>query len=109
MRRGEIHTAATGHGFGGKPRPVLVMQADAFCDLSKILVVLIGSPVDAAENIRVRVAPDAGNGLLAPSDVQVDTILPVRVRDFGRHVGTLSDADMRNVERAMLVFLGFAQ
>lgn len=109
MKRGDIYTAATGHGFGGKPRPVLVLQADAFCDLSKIIVALIGSPVEAAEGIRVRVAPDEDNGLLAPSDVQVDTILPVRTGNFGRHVGTLSNADMRNVERALLVFLGFAQ
>lgn len=108
MKRGDIHTAATGHGFGGKPRPVLIIQADEFSGLTKVLVALIGSPVEQAERIRVRMEPDTANGLLAPSDVMVDTIIAVRRDKFGRHVGHLADADMSRVDTALLAILGFA-
>jgi mRNA interferase MazF len=109
LKRGDIYTAATGQGFGGKPRPVLIIQDDAFCAMSKVLVAPFGTPVDEAEAIRVIVAPDGANGLRMPSEVMIDTIYPVRSRDFGRQIGRLADADMRRVDTALLVFLGFAR
>lgn len=108
MKRGDIYVAATGSGFGSKPRPVLIVQGDEFCDMSKILVAPIGSPVDLPEDVRVAVAPDAGNGLKAPSEVMIDTIMPVRTNQFGLHLGVLADTDLKRVERALLIFLGFA-
>jgi mRNA interferase MazF len=100
LKRGEIYTAATGHGFGSKPRPVVIVQGDDFCHMSKILV---------APDIRVAVAPDPGNGLKARSEIMIDTIMPVRVGNFGSYVGLLADSDIRRVDIALLTFLGFAR
>jgi mRNA interferase MazF len=109
LKRGEIYTAATGHGFGSKPRPVVIVQGDDFCHMSKILVAPIGTPVDLDEDIRVAVAPDPGNGLKARSEIMIDTIMPVRVGNFGSYVGLLADSDIRRVDIALLTFLGFAR
>ncbi len=108
MKRGDVYTAATGHGYSSKPRPVLIIQADEFEGLAKVLVALIGSPVEEAHRIRVRLEPDAVNGLLASSDAMVDTIMAVRREKFGRHMGHLADADMSRVNTALLAILGFA-
>lgn len=106
MKRGDIYTAATGGGYGSKPRPVLIVQADAFRMTSKTLVALIGSPVDGAETLRVPVEPDAANNLRGPSHVMVDALLPVRPEQFGAHVGRLGDADMRRVDIGLVMVLG---
>lgn len=108
MKRGSLYTATTGHGYGAKPRPVLIIQADELKDLTKVLVALIGSPVEPPSRIRVSVEPDARNGLIGRSDVMVDTIMAVRRDKFGRHVGQLADADMARVDTALLTILGFA-
>lgn len=109
MKRGAIYTAATGHGYGSKPRPVLIIQSDDFSGLTKVLVALIGSPTEDATYIRVLLEPDETNGLLAPSEVMVDTILAVRAEKFGRHVGFLREVDMARVDQALLTILGFAR
>ena len=106
MRRGDIYTAATGSGFGGKPRSVLIIQSDVFPTAAKRLVALIGSPVDAAAPIRVDIAPDASNNLLGASQVMMDIILPVRSDQFGTQVGRLAERDMRRVDEALMLVLG---
>ena len=106
FERGDIYTAATGTGFGGKPRPVLIIQSDAFPTRSKLLVALIGSPVEGTAPVRVDIAPDSANTLRVASQVMTDILLPVRPDQFGRHVGHLSPGDMRRVDQALLLFLG---
>lgn len=106
MKRGDIYTAATGSGYGSKPRPVLIVQADAFRMTSKTLVALIGDPVEGAAPVRVTVEPNAVNNLTKISEVMVDAILPVRPENFGKHIGRLEDADLRRVEAALVLFFG---
>lgn len=109
MRRGDIYSAATGHGFGSKPRPVLIVQADSYVQAPLVLVALIGSSFDEGPAIRPRISPDAENNLRKDSTVMIDVIAPVRHEKFGRHIGRLAQADMRRVESAMLTYLGFAR
>lgn len=106
MKRGDIYTAATGGGYGSKPRPVLIIQSDIFRMIAKTLVILIGSRVEGAAAVRVAIEPDTTNNLRGPSEVMIDAILPVRPEQFGTHVGWLVDDDMRRVEAALLLFLG---
>jgi mRNA interferase MazF len=105
LKRGDVYTAATGGGYGGKPRPVLLIQSDVFRS-AKQLVALIGSPVAGMEAVRVRVEPDESNGLIGISEVAVDTIVTVKPRQFGKRLGRLRDEDLRRVDRALMVFLG---
>ena len=108
MRRGEIWSAATGSGFGSKPRPVLVVQSDAFTFAPNIIVALFTSRVDGEQRVRPRVEPDAVNNLDEPSLVQVDILVTTPRRKFGRLIGRLAERDQSRVDDALLTFLGFA-
>lgn len=101
-------SAATGAGFGGKPRPVLVVQSDAYQTAPNIIVALFTSAVDHARDVRPRIEPDERNGLEEPSLVMVDVLVTVPRRKFGRFIGRLSDDDLSRVEHRLLTFLGFA-
>ena len=62
MKRGEIWTAAGGPGYAGKPRPVVIVQSDAF-DATKF-VTTYGLTTDPTEAplARVLIAPSETNG-----------------------------------------------
>ncbi len=106
MKRGDIYTAATGGGYGGKPRPVLIIQGDAY-PTAKRLVALIGSPFESAMPLRVSIEPDSSNNLQWTSAVMIDVLQAVRGHHFGAYVGRLRDEDMRRVDTALLLVLGF--
>ena len=107
MTRGDIVTVAAGGGFGGKPRPALVLQSDDYPTDTAVLA-LITSTLTPAETIRPRVVPDAANGLLQLSDVMIDILVTARREKVGAVIGHLSDEDIGRVERSLLIFLGMA-
>lgn len=75
-RCGEIFTIAVSGDYG-KPRPALVIQADAFDELPSVTVLRITSELIDAPLIRIPVAPDAQNGLRKPSKIMVDKAVTV--------------------------------
>ncbi len=105
--RGEIHTAATGGGFGSKPRPVLVLQSDAYGQLPKTTIALIGSRSDDPPSYRIPVDPSETNGLRKASEVQPDILMTIRWDQFGEFCGVLEPQIMARVEVALLKLLGF--
>lgn len=108
MKRGDI-VIATGPGFGGKPRPNLVIQADDYLSLPTLILLPITSDLaDPPSLLRVRVEPDEANGLRDVSDVMTDVPITTRPDKVHQHAGTLSPEDMERVEDAMLLVLGFA-
>lgn len=109
MKRGEIWSAATGNGYGSKPRPVIIVQGDTFGDTPHRIVALCLTAVGEAKDIRPRIIPDAVNALEAVSDVATDLLVTVDHHKFGKPIGRLSDADMARVEFALLIVLGFAR
>lgn len=108
MNRGEIWSAATGSGFGGKPRPVLVVQSDAFSLAPNIIVALFTSVVDGEQRVRPRIEPDAINNLEEASLVQVDILVATPRQKSGRLIGRLTERDQSRVDNALLTFLGFS-
>ncbi len=108
MRRGEIWSAATGRGYGSKPRPVVVVQSDAFGDTPHRIVALCNTAKGEQEDIRPRITPDSLNHLEAVSDVAVDILVTVEHDKFGQAIGQLSDSDLARVDHALLLILGFA-
>ena len=108
MKRGEIWSAATGSGFGGKPRPVVVVQGDTFGDTPHRIVALCTTATGEPRNIRPRIIPDSVNALEAVSDVAVDILVTVEHDKFGTAIGRLSDGDLARVDQALLLILGFA-
>lgn len=108
MKRGEVWSAATGSGFGSKPRPVVVVQSDVFGRTPNTIVALCETAYGDPDDVRPRIHPDGDNGLEHVSDVAVDLLVTVPERKFGRPIGRLSPRDMQRVETALGVMLGFA-
>ncbi len=108
MKRGEVWSAATGSGFGSKPRPVVIVQTDSLGDTPNVLVALCLTAHHEADGVRPRVTPDPQNNLHDVSDIAVDLLVAVPRRKFGRPIGLLSDEDMSAVDHALLTILGFA-
>ncbi len=71
MTRRDIVTVAMTGNFG-KPRPALVVQADPFDQTGTITVLLISGTLVDAPLIRLTVPPTPQNGLIKPSQVQID-------------------------------------
>ncbi|CAG0982119.1 putative endoribonuclease MazF [Methylophilaceae bacterium] len=108
LKRGEIVTIAIQGDFG-KPRPALVIQADAFNEThATISVLLISSETINAPLFRITLQPTAENGLSKSSQIQVDKIMTVRREKIGAVIGRLDDATMLQVNRALAVWIGLA-
>ena len=107
MRRGDLVTVAL-HGEQGKPRPALVVQADAFADLAGLTVLPITGTLLDAPLLRVEVEPSAANGLAKRSQVMVDKPQTPPRSKVGAPFGRLDDATMLAVNRALALFLGLA-
>jgi mRNA interferase MazF len=107
MRRGDLVTVALPGDFG-KPRPALVIQADQFADTGTVTVLLLSSTLVDAPLIRPTVQPTAANGLLKPSQVQVDEAMTVKRDRISGFIGRLDDEAMLAVTRSLALFLGLA-
>ena len=108
MIRGEIWTASGGQDYAGKPRPVLVIQSERFEALGSITVCPITSDPTELPLFRLPIEPTHGNGLRVDSRIMVDKVTTMPKTKFGARIGRLSDEDMVRCNRALIVFLGFA-
>ena len=105
VRRGDIVTAAP-PGAYGKPRPVLVVQHDAFAALPSVTVLPLTSDIQNAPLVRITVEPEARNGLQQISQVMVDKAVTLPRSKIGPRIGQIDAAGMRAVNTALSRFLG---
>jgi mRNA interferase MazF len=105
VRRGDLVTIAVSGDFG-KPRPALIVQADAFRALGAVTVLRLTSELHEWPTFRVTVQPSAGNGLRQPSQVMIDRAVSLPRDKVGAVFGRLDDATMRAVSHTLAVFLG---
>lgn len=108
MKRGEIWTAAAGSGYAEKPRPVVIIQDDRFGATNSVTVCAFTTDATDAPLIRLRVEPDARNGLRKSCSLMVDKVTTVPRMKLGERIGRLGDDDMVRLGRAVLVFFGLA-
>lgn len=108
MRRGEIWTASGGGSYAGKPRPVVILQDDRFDATASITVCAFTTDPTSAPLFRLVVQPNERNGLNVPCRIMVDKITTVPKTRIGNQIGRLDDEDIVRLNRAVLVFLGFA-
>jgi mRNA interferase MazF len=104
VKRGDIVIAAP-PGAYGKPRPVLVVQDDAFV-LPSVTVLPFTSDLQDAPLFRLRFEPDAGNGLQKASDLMVDKAVTLPRAKIGQVIGHADARAMRAVGVAFARFLG---
>ena len=108
MRRGDIWTVSGGKDYAGKPRPVVIVQDDAFDATDSITICAFTTDPTEAPLFRLAVAPNARNGLRAASRLMVDKITTVGKAKLGERIGRLDDEDVVRLNQAAMVFLGLA-
>ncbi|SRR6266851_132507 len=109
MKRGEVWTVAGGPDYAGKPRPVVIVQDDAFSDTASITICALTTAALSASLARVVIEPSPFNGLRVISQIMADKVTSVSRTKLGRRIGRLSDGDMARLDRVLLVFLGLAR
>jgi len=109
VKRGELWTMAGGSGYASKPRPVVIVQDDAFTARESVTVCLITIGPSDLPVFRVPVEPTTENGLRAVSRLMVDKVTTVPKNRLGQCIGRLADDDLLRLNRALLVFLGLAR
>ncbi len=108
MTRGELVTIAMQGDFG-KPRPALIIQANAFNEHVSVTVLPITSTLVAAPLLRITLQPSPENGLLKPSQVMVDKTMTIKRDKIGASFGRIEADVLVEVERCLAVFLGIAK
>jgi mRNA interferase MazF len=106
MRRGYIVTVAGGV-YANKPRPALIVQDDRFDATDSLTVCPFTTTEVDAPLLRVPVTADEQNGLDQDSFLMVDKVTTVRRSNAHTVLGKLEAATMVELERRLLVFLGF--
>lgn len=101
-------TVADGGGFGGEPRPALVIQDDDLAGLGTVAVALFTTVLTDASLVRLRFQPSDENGLSAPSDLMTEIIVAVRKDRIGKVIGRLGTDEMARVDRRLAALLGLA-
>jgi len=105
VNRGDLIVIAL-PGDYGKPRPVLVVQSDAFSGLASVTVLRITSEVHRLPLIRITVEPTVDNGLVTRSQIMIDKAATVPRAKIGRRIGRLRPATMQAIDSALVRFLG---
>jgi mRNA interferase MazF len=108
VKRGEVWTLAGGSHYGGKPRPVVIVQDDRFDEIASITVCLVTTNPTPVRAFRLPVESTDANGLARASWLMADKLTTVPRDKLGRRIGRLDDETMLRLNRAMLVFLGLA-
>ena len=108
MKRGEIWTVSGGQEYAGKPRPVVIIQDDAFNATASVTICALTTDPTEAPIFRLLVEPTEENGLRADSRLMVDKLTTVPKAKIGSKVGKLPDSDLLRLNRAVVVFLGLA-
>ena len=100
---------AGGSGYASKPRPVVIVQDDAFTARDSVTVCLITTDPSDLLVFRVPVEPTTENGLRAVSRLMVDKVTTVPKSRLAQRIGRLADDDLLRLNRSLLVFLGMAR
>jgi mRNA interferase MazF len=107
MRRGDLVTIVL-PGDYGKPRPALVVQADAFAEMNSVTVLRVTSDLHDWPLFRINVEANPKTGLQRRSQVMVDKAAAVPRSRVGQRIGSLDHRTMQAVSTALAKFLGLA-
>lgn len=102
MKRGQIVSTVGRGDFSRKPRPSLVVQADAFATYHPAITVCpITSHLTGDSFYRVALSRTVDNGLLEDSEVEIDLVQAIRRERIGGVIGMASDEIMFNVGQGL--------
>jgi len=102
IARGAIVIVSARGAYTGKPRPALIVQADAVnATHASITVCPITAEHVDAPLFRIAVPPGDRTGLTRPSQVMVDKVVSVPRESIVRAVGRCDDEAARAVDDAL--------
>lgn len=107
-RRGDIALVAGGT-YASKPRPAVVIQDDLFDSTDSLTVCPLTTTDVDAPLLRMAIQADAHTGITSASYIMVDKLTTVRRSHASRRIGQLDAAQMLELERRIVVFLGLAR
>jgi mRNA interferase MazF len=107
MKRSDLVMAVL-PGAYGKPRPVVIIQADTVAQPNSLTVLPLTDEISSDETLRITIEASAENGLPSRSQVMIDWATTVPQKRIGQQIGHLSTDDMNAVNRALAIFFGFA-
>lgn len=105
INRGDLIIVALAGDYG-KPRPALIVQADAFRDVPSVTVLPLSGDLQVAPLVRITIEPGADTGLTKRSQVMVDKAATVQRIKIGQRIGRADSRTMRAVDAALAGFLG---
>ena len=110
MKRGEIFSVSA-PGDYGKPRPALILQADALNDLNltNVVVCPMTSTLVDAPLIRVSVLPTRENGLRKESQLMVDKVQAVSRARVGKRMGRMDVTTMKRINQSIAFVMGLGE
>jgi len=104
VKRGDLVTVVMSGDYG-KPRPALIVQANAFDLHPSVTVLPLTSETSDTPMFRVTVQPGNGTGLRKQSQVMVDKTTTVPRSKVGQRIGRLDDVTLLAIDDAMRGFL----
>lgn len=92
----------------GKPRPAVVVQADALTEsgLGSVILCLLTSTLVDAPLFRLTVEPGPENGLRQSSQIMVDKLLAVSRKRITGVVGRINDEQLLQLNRTLAFVVG---
>ena len=90
----------------GKPRPALIVQANAYADHPSVTILPLTSELQDAPALRIMVEPSETTGLRLRSQIMVDKATTIPRAKAGSRIGQLDQATLAEVSRALTAFLG---
>ena len=105
MKRGDLVTIAVSGAYG-KPRPALILQADAFDAHPSVTVLPLTSEIHPTPLFRLTLQAGKETGLRRVSQVMVDKATTVPRAKIGARMGRVDAATMQAINKAVVGFLG---
>jgi mRNA interferase MazF len=106
MKSGDVVIVALSGDFG-KPRPAMVLIADAMATLApRIAVVPMTTTLVDASSLRVTVLPSSTSGLREPSQLMIDRLTTVPREKIGAIIGTVEGNTLYEATQRIVAFLG---
>jgi mRNA interferase MazF len=107
VKRGDLVTVSAPRDYG-KPRPAVVVQSDWLTATDSVLVALLTSALVEAPLYRLTIEPSQVNGLKAPSQVMIDTIVAIPRKKCGSVIGRLNESERIALNHLLAVLIGIA-
>ncbi len=105
MKRGDLVTVAVSGDYG-KPRPALIVQADAFDEHPSVVVLPLTSELYDTPLFRITVGTGNRTGLRKLSQIMVDKATAVPRGKLGARIGRVDRPTLEAVDEALRGFLG---